>query len=151
MKIRVWILQWVGMGLAEVTRRLLGSSTQSLCAPTQIGEAVILAFGVELFIMWWMRSLGNHYPASPRYPVWTCQDSELDENLIRIRRSEMAEAPSHMFESLSTECVATVATALTDTPVVMLIGPRQCGLDYTRPSVRRQRTPKRTPICHSGR
>lgn len=36
----------------------------------------------------------------------------------------MAELSFHMFERFSAE---RVATALTDTPVVMLIGPRQCG------------------------
>jgi ABC-type cobalamin/Fe3+-siderophores transport system ATPase subunit len=36
----------------------------------------------------------------------------------------MAEPEFHMFARFSAE---RVATALTDTPVVMLIGPRQCG------------------------
>lgn len=36
----------------------------------------------------------------------------------------MAESVPHLFERFSTR---TITTALTDTPVVMLIGPRQCG------------------------
>jgi uncharacterized protein len=64
-----------------------------------------------------------------RNPTWTAVYSEMDGRALRNGRNYIAlmRSPKNGFPILPRVAAEQVRTALDDTPVVMVIGPRQCG------------------------
>jgi polynucleotide 5'-kinase involved in rRNA processing len=60
------------------------------------------------------------------YPNRTSLDSEVDGSVIRIGRRQARES-TFALKAQSSEFLRPVSSRLTDTPAVMVIGPRQFG------------------------